>query len=84
MLMMFCATCDSAFVGPPKFEPATLYDTGLKKAEIWVPATTIAMSHATIMSLRRFLRKELNASTLELASSFLAIGRPSNLEYIIS
>src|SRR5580700_3673611 len=66
----FWATCDSALVGPPKLEPATLYDTELKKTGIWVPATMTAIIHATIMSLWRLLKKELKASNLERGNLF--------------
>src|ERR1700747_2801994 len=49
--MMFCATCDSALVGPPKFEPAMLYETAPKNVGICVPNPSRAMIHATTTSL---------------------------------
>jgi hypothetical protein len=57
-------------VGPPKLEPATLYDTELKKTGIWEPATMTAIIHTRIMSLRRLLRKELKASNLDRGNLF--------------
>ena len=44
---MFCACWDSEFEGPPKFEPATLYDTAPKKVGICVPKTTSPIIQAS-------------------------------------
>lgn len=69
--MTFCATCDSALVGPPKLEPATLYETELKKTGIWVPATMTATIHATIMSLWYLRKNELKASNPDRGNIFI-------------